>query len=386
MSGVRFEFAAAAQIVFGRGSVSELAERVAGLGCRPLVVTGSDPSRTGAPDHLAARGLGVTSFRITAEPTTGVASEGVARAREGACDVVVGIGGGSVLDGAKAIAALLTNGGEPLDYLEVIGAGRKIEKPSAPFVAVPTTAGTGSEVTRNAVLASPEHRVKVSLRSVSMLPRLALLDPVLTVSVPKAVTASTGLDALTQVLEPFVSNRANPVTDALCRDGLVRAARSLRRACEDGSDLDAREDMALASLYGGMALANARLGAVHGFAGPLGGMIAAPHGALCARLLPFVIAANVRALRERAPESPALERYAEVARIVTGRPDAAAEDGAAWALELVEALSVPDLASYGLGVGDLADAVARARRASSMRGNPVELTEGELGRILDQAL
>jgi alcohol dehydrogenase class IV len=386
MSGVRFEFATAAQIVFGRGSVSELAERVAGLGCRPLVVTGSDPSRTGAPDHLAARGLGVTSFRITAEPTTGVASEGVARAREGACDVVVGIGGGSVLDGAKAIAALLTNGGEPLDYLEVIGAGRKIEKPSAPFVAVPTTAGTGSEVTRNAVLASPEHRVKVSLRSVSMLPRLALLDPVLTVSVPKAVTASTGLDALTQVLEPFVSNRANPVTDALCRDGLVRAARSLRRACEDGSDLDAREDMALASLYGGMALANARLGAVHGFAGPLGGMIAAPHGALCARLLPFVIAANVRALRERAPESPALERYAEVARIVTGRPDAAAEDGAAWALELVEALSVPDLASYGLGVGDLADAVARARRASSMRGNPVELTEGELGRILDQAL
>jgi alcohol dehydrogenase class IV len=386
MSGVRFEFATAAQIVFGRGSVSELAERVAGLGCRPLVVTGSDPSRTGAPDHLAARGLGVTSFRITAEPTTGVASEGVARAREGACDVVVGIGGGSVLDGAKAIAALLTNGGEPLDYLEVIGAGRKIEKPSAPFVAVPTTAGTGSEVTRNAVLASPEHRVKVSLRSVSMLPRLALLDPVLTVSVPKAVTASTGLDALTQVLEPFVSNRANPVTDALCRDGLVRAARSLRRACEDGSDLDAREDMALASLYGGMALANARLGAVHGVAGPLGGMIAAPHGALCARLLPFVIAANVRALRERAPESPALERYAEVARIVTGRPDAAAEDGAAWALELVEALSVPDLASYGLGVGDLADAVARARRASSMRGNPVELTEGELGRILDQAL
>jgi alcohol dehydrogenase class IV len=386
MSGVRFEFATATEVVFGRGTVSELAERVAGLGSRVLVVTGSDSSRTGVPDQLASRGLGVTPFRITAEPTTGVASEGVARAREAGCDVVVGIGGGSVLDGAKAIAALLTNGGEPLDYLEVIGAGRRIEKPSAPFVAVPTTAGTGSEVTRNAVLASPEHRVKVSLRSVLMLPRVALLDPVLTVTVPQAVTASTGLDALTQVLEPFVSNRANPVTDALCRDGMVRVARSLRRACEDGSDLDAREDMALASLYGGMALANARLGAVHGFAGPLGGMIAAPHGALCARLLPFVIAANVRALRERARESPALERYAEVARIVTGRPDAAAEDGAAWALELAEALSVSDLASYGLGVGDLADAVARARRASSMRGNPVELTEDELGRILEQAL
>jgi len=386
MSVVPFEFATATEIVFGRGVASRLGGIVAGLGSRALVVTGSDSSRAGALDQLEGQGVEVTPFRITAEPTTGVASEGVARAREGGCDVVVGVGGGSVLDGAKAIAALLTNGGEPLDYLEVIGAGRKIEKPSAPFAAVPTTAGTGSEVTRNAVLASPEHRVKVSLRSVFMLPRLALLDPVLTVSVPKDVTASTGLDALTQVLEPFVSNRANPVTDALCRDGMVRAARSLRRACEDGLDLDAREDMALVSLYGGMALANARLGAVHGFAGPLGGMIDAPHGALCARLLPFVIAANVRALRERAPQDPALVRYAEVARILTGRSGAAAEEGATWVLELVEALSVPALRSHGLTREDLADAIARARRASSMRGNPVELTEDELARVLEQAL
>jgi alcohol dehydrogenase class IV len=381
-----FEFATATEIVFGRGSFGTLAARVSALGRRVLVVTGSDPSRTGAPEHLAEGGLQVTPFRITGEPTTTVASEGTDRARQAGCDVVVGVGGGSVLDGAKAIAALLANGGEPLDYLEVIGAGRKIERPSAPFVAVPTTAGTGSEVTRNAVLASPEHRVKVSLRSVLMLPRLALLDPGLTVSAPPHVTASTGLDALTQVLEPFVSSRANALTDPLCRDGLARAARSLRRACEDGSDLDAREDMALVSLYGGMALANAGLGAVHGFAGPLGGMLGAPHGALCARLLPGVVEANVAALRRQAPEGEVLTRYGEVARILTGRAAATPEEGARWLRDLGEALAIPRLSAHGLTSADLETAVAKARRASSMRGNPIELTDDELHRVLEEAL
>jgi alcohol dehydrogenase class IV len=268
----------------------------------------------------------------------------------------------------------------------VIGAGRKIDTPPAPFVAVPTTSGTGSEVTRNAVLVSPEHGVKVSLRSVLMLPRVALVDPELTLSVPPEVTASTGLDALTQVLEPFVSRRANPLTDALCRDALARAARSLRRAYEDGRDLDAREDMALVSLYGGMALANAGLGAVHGFAGPLGGMLGAPHGALCARLLPGVIGANVRALRERAAASPILGRYAEVARVLSGRTEATAEEGAAWVQDLCEALSVPGLSAHGLSAADLDAAVAKSRKASSMRGNPIELTNEELHRILEEAM
>jgi alcohol dehydrogenase class IV len=374
------------EVVFGRGSYESLAARVASLGRRALVVTGSVPERTGVLERLEEAGVDVTPFRITAEPTTAVAGEGAGRARESACGVVVGVGGGSVLDGAKAIAALLTNGGEPLDYLEVIGAGRKIERPSAPLVAVPTTSGTGSEVTRNAVLASPEHRVKVSLRSVLMLPRVALLDPALTKTVPPEVTACTGLDALTQVLEPFVSSRANPMTDALCRDGMTRAARSLRRAYEDGADLDAREDMALASLFGGMALANAGLGAVHGFAGPLGGMLGAPHGALCARLLPGVITANVGALRQRAADSPALVRYAEVARILTGRPDAAPEDAAGWVGDLAEALSIPGLSAHGLTAADIPSAVARSRKASSMRGNPLELRDDELHRVLEGAL
>ncbi|MCG6926809.1 MAG: iron-containing alcohol dehydrogenase [Acidobacteria bacterium] len=381
-----FEFATATEVVFGRGSFESLGARVRSLGRRALVVTGSKPGRTGVRERLEEAGVDVTPFRITAEPTTAVASEGAGRAREADCAVVVGVGGGSVLDGAKAISALLTNGGEPLDYLEVIGAGRKIERPSAPFVAVPTTSGTGSEVTRNAVLASPEHRVKVSLRSVLMLPRVALLDPALTRTVPPDVTASTGLDALTQVLEPFVSSRANPLTDVLCRDGLARAARSLRRAYEDGADLDAREDMALVSLYGGMALANAGLGAVHGFAGPLGGRLGAPHGALCARLLPGVITANVGALRQRATGSPVLGRYAEVARILTGRPDAAPEAAAAWVGDLAEALKIPGLAAHGLTPADIPAAVAQSREASSMRGNPIELADPELHRILEDAL
>jgi alcohol dehydrogenase class IV len=381
-----FEFATAPLVVFGRGSVETLAPRVAARGRRVLVVTGSDPARSGVVERLAVAGLATVIFRITDEPTTEVASAGVAVARQTESEVVVAVGGGSVLDGAKAIAALLTNGGEPLDYLEVIGAGRKIETPPAPLVAVPTTSGTGSEVTRNAVLASPEHRVKVSLRSVLMIPRVALLDPELTLSVPPDVTASTGMDALTQVLEPFVSSRAHPLTDALCREALARAACALPRACEEGRDLDAREDMAFVSLAGGMALANAGLGAVHGFAGPLGGMLGAPHGALCARLLPGVIEANVRALRARTPDSPVLERYAEVARLLTGRPDASPEDGAARVRELCEALAIPRLSGHGLETADLEVAVSKARRASSMRGNPIELTEDELHHVLDDAL
>lgn len=204
----------------------------------------------------------------------------------------------------------MANGGDPLDYAEVIGHGRPLERRSLPLIAIPTTAGTGAEVTRNAVIGSPEHRVKVSLRSPLMLPEVAIVDPELTRDLPPALTASTGLDALTQLIEPLVSCRTNPLTDALCRSGIQRAARSLRRAVEHGEDLVAREDMSLASLFSGLALANAALGAVHGLTGPLGGMFEASHGALCASLLPAVMEANVRALRHRAgtPRPAALQR------------------------------------------------------------------------------
>ncbi len=276
---------------------------------RPLVVTGQAVARVGALiKRLQAGGLAVSVFHVEHEPTTDLVQAGARAAREAGCDRVIGIGGGSVLDAGKAIAALLTNPGDLLDYLEVIGRALPLAHAPLPYIAVPTTAGTGTEVTRNAVLLSPAHRVKVSLRSPLMLPRLAVIDPELTYSMPSAVTASTGLDALTQVIEPYVCNRPNPLTDAICREGLTRAARGLRPAFETG-DQAAREDMCVASLCGGLALANARLGGVHGFAGVLGGMFPAPHGAVCARLLPVVMEANLRALQAREPDNPALRRY-----------------------------------------------------------------------------
>jgi alcohol dehydrogenase class IV len=241
-------------------------------------------------------------------------------------------------------------------------------------------------VTRNSVLASPEHRQKVSLRSPLLLPRIALVDPELTYSLPAAVTASTGLDALTQLLEPFVSIRSNPLTDSLCREGMVLAARSLRKAYERGGDTQAREDMSLASLFGGMALANAGLGGVHGFAGVLGGMFHAPHGAICARLLPLVMEENIRALREREPDNPILKRYQEVARLLTGNPRASAEDGIAWVDELIKDLHVPALGMYGMSQADVPDIVEKASGASSMKANPIKLTREELNHIITQAI
>jgi alcohol dehydrogenase class IV len=237
-----------------------------------------------------------------------------------------------------------------------------------------------------ATLAAPEQRVKVSLRSDGMLPRLALIDPDLTLSMPPALTAATGLDALTQCLEPFVSCKSNPITDALSRQGLERAAASLRRAFHDGSDRAARSDMALVSLFGGLSLANAKLGAVHGFAGPIGGRYPAPHGAVCARLLPLVVDSNVRALRARAPQHPSLARYADVARILTGSNGADALDAVGWLTELVEELQVPRLGSYGLDESAVPELVARAQLASSMLGNPIPLTPEELARTLSAAI
>jgi alcohol dehydrogenase class IV len=253
-------------------------------------------------------------------------------------------------------------------------------------MAIPTTAGTGAEVTRNAVLASPEHAVKVSLRSPTLLPRVALIDPELTYSMPPATSASTGLDALTQLIEPFVSSRANPMTDGLCREGMVRAARSLRRACEQGTDVIAREDMALASLFGGLALANAGLGAAHGFAAPVGGAFDAPHGAVCAALSPHVMRVNMRALRERRPDGFSLHRYGEIAQLLTGDDAAEAADGAKWVEELCTDLRVPTLAHYGIGRDDFPLLVQRAAAASSMKANPVALTPAEMGEILERAL
>ncbi|MGC9523771.1 MAG: iron-containing alcohol dehydrogenase, partial [Anaerolineae bacterium] len=368
---MRFEFSTADRIIFGPGTVHEVGPLATSMGQRALVVTGEHEERAEPVlEALEKAGVEAMTFSVPREPTTELVRDGTEAAREAGCDFLVAIGGGSVIDAGKAISALLTNGGVPLDYLEVVGRGQPITRPAAPSIAVPTTAGTGAEVTRNAVLLVPERKVKVSLRSPLILPTVAIVDPLLTHSMPPEVTASTGLDALTQVVEPYVSHLANPLTDTICREGMLRAARSLRRAYEEGDDAQARQDMALASLFGGLALANAKLGAVHGFAGVLGGMYDAPHGAICGRLLPYVTVVNIRALESREPDNPALARYREIAAIFTADPEATVAEGIRWMEELRDVLDVPGLSAYGVTADDFPEIIEKAQRSSSMRGNP----------------
>lgn len=383
----RFEFATATRIVFGAGAIADAGNLTSELGRRVLVVTGQQVERAEPLiDRLRRQDVLFTTFAVDREPDIDLIERGVSQARASRCDAIVGIGGGSAIDAAKAIAVLTTNSGEVLDYLEVIGKGRPLSVSGLPCIAVPTTAGTGSEVTRNAVVASPQHRVKVSLRSPVMFPRIALVDPELTLNLPTSITATTGLDALTQLIEAYVSSRANPMTDALCREGIRRAAGGIRRAWADGHDAAAREDMALAALWSGIALTNAGLGAVHGFAGPIGGMFDAPHGAICAALLPHVMAANLRALQSRAPAHPAIARFEQVARLFTLDESATAESSVVWVERLVHDLRISSLRQYGVQPSDIPAVVARAEQASSMKANPVQLTTVELSAVLQQAI
>ncbi|MEO8561682.1 MAG: iron-containing alcohol dehydrogenase [bacterium] len=381
-----FEFAAPSRIIFGVGKLREVGALAAAMGRHAMVVESGSGRVDPLLALLRAQTIAATSFQVRGEPTATLVERGAELARHAGCDVVIAFGGGSVIDAGKAISALLTNRAPLRDYLEVVGKGRPLTERAAPFIAIPTTAGTGAEVTRNAVLMMEEERVKVSLRSALMLPTIALVDPALTYSLPPSVTASSGLDALTQCIEPFVSPQANPLTDAVAREGIRRAASALRRAFHDGGDVEARRDMCITSLCGGLALANAKLGAVHGFAAPLGGMFPAPHGAVCARLLPIVVEANVRALRGRAPTSPALSRYAEVAHMLTGKPGARAEDGVEWLRALVDELGIPPLSQFGVAAADVEGVVAQARKASSMGGNPIALTDDELASVLSSAI
>ncbi|HWB83289.1 MAG TPA: iron-containing alcohol dehydrogenase [Bryobacteraceae bacterium] len=384
---MRFEFATAARILFGPGILREVAPAASAMGSRALLVTGASADRA-APlaASLSSAGMSCVPFSVPGEPTIPLIRTGAEYAREERCDLVISMGGGSAIDAGKALAALLTNSGDSLDYLEVIGRGIPLTHASAPFIAIPTTAGTGSEVTRNAVLASPEQRVKASLRSIGMLPRLAVVDPELSLDLPRHLTASTGLDALTQLIEPYVSVRANPMTDMICAEGMRCAATALPRVWENPGDHEARGSMAWASLLGGLALANAGLGAVHGFAAPVGGMFPAPHGAVCAAVLPHAMDINVRALRLRDPNGGALARYTEVARILTARSGATAEDGIRFIQDLCRHLEIQPLRTYGVTSELLPVLVEKSAKASSMKGNPIVLTPEELAEIAAHAL
>jgi alcohol dehydrogenase class IV len=384
---MKFEFMTASRIIVERDGLKQIGKLTKSFGQHVLLVgrlASEDTKR--AIEYLNSEGCIVTPVNVKGEPSVDSINEIVATSRENKCEVVVAIGGGSVLDSGKTIAALMTNTNDIMDYLEVIGNGVPVSKKSLPFIAVPTTSGTGAEATKNATILSVAHKLKVSIRSPFMLPDVVLLDPKLTLSVPKDVTASTGLDALTQVLEPYVSKMANPITDAFAKEGLARAARSLKKAYDHGEDIDAREDMAIVSLFGGIALANAKLGAVHGFAGVLGGMFPIPHGVVCARLLPYVTRKNIEVLNARDPQNPAVKRYEDVAKILTGNPDAHALDGVVWLEDLCKHLGVNSLSHFGVKEEHLDDIIVKSMNASSMKGNPIELTHDELKDILQQAL
>ncbi|MCE4563512.1 iron-containing alcohol dehydrogenase [Maribellus sp. CM-23] len=378
-----FSFATASQILFGNDAVNKVPGLISGYGRKVLIVTGKNPERAVALSEKLVPGTEVFFFSVESEPTTHLISKGTELARSTKCGVVLALGGGSVMDAGKAIAAMATNPGDLLDYLEVIGHGKALTQKSLPCIAIPTTSGTGAEVTKNSVIKSPENNVKVSLRSNFMYPDVAVVDPTLTYSMSPALTASTGLDAFTHLMETFVSNQANPFNDMICREGLQRIARSLAKACQKGDDEAARTDMSMASLLGGMALANVKLGAVHGFAGPMGGLYPIPHGTVCASLMAAVMETNIEALKEK---GCSVAKYDELARILTGSELAKAEDAVVWAENLISELNVPSLAAFGLTPDDFPVLVQKAKAASSMKGNPLELNDEQLTWILEKSL
>ena len=381
---VTFEFATATRIIFKSGALADLPKLCTGFGRQALIVTGSATGRAERlADSLEVTGIDCAILPVVGEPTLQDVRRGAHLARTR--NFVIGIGGGSAMDAAKAISALATNSGEPLDYVELIGRGKPLAADPLPFITIPTTAGTGAEVTRNAVLGSPEHRVKASLRSPLLCAKIAVVDPSLTFGLPHNVTALSGLDAFTQLIEAYVSIRSNPFTDMLCLEGIRRVAGSIGRAYRNPEDENARESMSYASLLSGLALANSGLGVVHGFAAPLGGMLFAPHGALCAAVLPHGIAMNIRALAERDPNSPALAKYHGLAVLLTGDSKTSISALVPFIRSLCSQLDVQPLSYYGLADEDIPKIAESAMHASSMKANPVLLSKTELLEIAERA-
>jgi alcohol dehydrogenase class IV len=374
-----FAFATATEILFGRGQAMQAAARIAALGNRVLLVQGGNPARS---DWMVAAlaGCQVTRFSVAAEPDVDLVQEGVDLGRAAEAQVVVALGGGAVIDAGKAIAALIPAPRPMMDHLEVVGLGLPLDAAPLPFVALPTTAGTGAEVTRNAVIGVPEHARKVSLRDLRMLPLLAIVDPALTDGCPRGITLASGLDAITQVIEPYVSTRANPMTDALCRDAIPRGLLALTRLMA-GEDLAARDEMAWVSLCGGVALANAGLGAVHGLAGPLGGLTGAAHGAICGALLPHVLVANRAAVGDPA-------RLDQVGRWIGqtfGLADISLQNAAQHLATWAKDQGLPTLTDMGIDRAAQSAAAEAASASSSMKANPAPLSADTLRKIMEQA-
>ena len=381
---MNFNFSAPQQIIFGNGRIGDLTFIMRDIGDRAFIVRYH--SGSGFPAlvrTLEENYVKWIEFEVRQEPNLALVTDAVAVAQKYECNFVVSIGGGSVIDTGKIVSVMQTNHGSIMDYLEVVGKGKTLENPAIPHIAIPTTAGTGTEVTRNAVLDIPEKKTKVSMRSDYLFPKIACVDPELTISVPPTTTAFSGMDAFSQVIEPFVSKRKNYLTDMFCRDGIRLASDYLIRAYHDGEDRVSRTMMSGVSLLGGLCLTNSGLGAIHGFAGPIGGMFHIPHGAICASLLPSVMEMNINALRRRDSINETVNSYKEIIQIVTKNPDSTIEEGIEWFKELNLKLQIPSLAGLGINKKDFSEIIERAVQSNSMKTNPIQLTRDELWQILE---
>jgi alcohol dehydrogenase class IV len=381
-----FRFSTSPNIIFGVGKISELKNVILAYDKKIIIVTAPIMNNISKVFDIIekANKEWITTI-VEHEPTTETINNVVRSARKFETQLVIAIGGGSVIDTGKAVSALLTNPGKLIDYLEVVGKGLPLQNRSVPLIAIPTTAGTGSEVTRNAVIEIPEKKIKVSLRGLFIQSEVALVDPEFTLSVPPRVTAYSGMDAFIQVIESYVSTKANIMTDIFCRDGIKTAATSLLEVYSYGDDLSARIKMSWVSLLGGICLANSGLGAVHGFAGPIGGMFHIPHGAICASLLPAVMGVNITALQQRDPQSNSLKKYKEIFQLVTGKPNTRIEDGLNWFRELYTKLQIPSLRELDITKNNFSDIIRQSKIASSMQVNPIVLNDEELNTILENA-
>lgn len=370
-----FAFLTATEILFGRGQAAQAAARAKAYGTQVFLLHGTPARADWLAEALAGQGCTVTRFVVNGEPDVAMI-EAATNAAQGA-QVVVALGGGAVIDAGKAVAAMIPATRPLMDHLEVIGKSLPLNHAPLPFIAIPTTAGTGAEVTRNAVIGSPEHQRKVSLRDKRMLPALAIIDPALTDNTPKNITLASGLDAITQVIEPYICTRANRLTDALCRDAIPQGLRALRQLMQ-GENPQARDDMAWVSLCGGLALANAGLGVIHGLAGPLGGLIAAPHGAICGTLLPHGLAMNA----ERAADPTRINQViAWIAEAFETTPENAICSLVKWSREH----GLPTLAQMGFMPQHLHQAAEAAATSSSMQANPVRLSVQDLAILMATA-
>lgn len=380
---MNFEFYTASRIIFGAGTLNKLAEIAPETGSKALIVLGGGSLRNnGVVDKLSSllkkSGIEICFYEgINGEPEVETIDKGVDIALKNDVDLVIGMGGGSVIDTAKAISGIVTNGGSVLEYLEGVGTGREITKDSLPYIAIPTTSGTGAEVTKNSVILSRKQKFKKSIRSFKLIPDIALVDPELTMGVPPNITAYCGMDALTQLIEPYTSKKAKPFTDALSIYGIPFIARSLLKAVRDGSNLQARTDMALGSLLSGCALANSGLGAAHGIAASLGANFGISHGLACGILLPHVMEINMKA---------ETGKFANIGEALTGMhfndKKRAAEAGVEFVRKLAEDIGIPaNLKNFGITREDI-PSIAKGSRGSSLSGNPVDLTDEELEGFL----